>query len=77
MLVDFFYHLRTQKLKVSVKEYLTLAGRVNAGFGAWKMAPEEAVAFAARCAQFAQACQELRVTHKVFRQNTVAAQCRC
>jgi hypothetical protein len=28
-----------------VKEYLTLAGRVNAGFGAWKMAPEEAVAF--------------------------------
>ncbi|PHY05889.1 MAG: hypothetical protein CK528_12185 [Alcaligenaceae bacterium] len=24
MLVDFFYHLRTQKLKVSVKEYLTL-----------------------------------------------------
>jgi len=24
---------------------LTLAGRVNAGFGAWKMAPEEAVAF--------------------------------
>ena len=39
--------------------------------------PEEAVAFAARCAQFAQACQELRVTHKVFRQNTVAAQCRC
>jgi hypothetical protein len=28
-----------------VKEYLALAGRVNAGFGAWKMAPEEAVAF--------------------------------
>jgi Ca2+-binding EF-hand superfamily protein len=28
-----------------VKEYLTMAGRVNAGFGAWKMAPEEAVAF--------------------------------
>jgi len=24
MLVDFFYHLRSQKLLVSVKEYLTL-----------------------------------------------------
>ena len=24
MLIDFFYHLRTHKLPVSVKEYLTL-----------------------------------------------------
>jgi hypothetical protein len=35
-------HVRNSQF---VKEYLALAGRVNAGFGAWKMAPEEAVAF--------------------------------
>ena len=34
MLIDFFFHLRSHRLPVSVKEYLTLVDALRHGLGA-------------------------------------------